>query len=39
MPLAERRRAQGRIKAELARIELILVDAVLPSDRPSLGSG
>ncbi|HYN32466.1 MAG TPA: hypothetical protein VES40_07565 [Ilumatobacteraceae bacterium] len=39
MPLAERRRAQGRIKTELARIELVLVDAVLPADRPSLGSG
>ena len=39
MPLAERRRAQARIRAELTRIELVLVDTVLPSDRPSLGSG
>jgi hypothetical protein len=30
MPLNERRRARGRISAELRRLELALVDAVLP---------
>jgi hypothetical protein len=30
MPLSERRRARGRISAELRRLELALVDAVLP---------
>lgn len=30
MPLNERRRARGRITSELTRLELALVDAVLP---------
>jgi hypothetical protein len=37
MPLAERRKAQARIKTELARIEMVLVDAAMPSAPPSLG--
>ena len=37
MPLAERRKAQARIKTELARIEMVLVDAAMPSGPPSLG--
>lgn len=31
MPLADKRRARGRITAELTRLEQALVDAVLPS--------
>lgn len=31
MPLAERRRARARINAELTRLEVALVDAVLPA--------
>jgi hypothetical protein len=37
MPLAERRKAQARIKTELTRIELVLVDAAMPSEPPALG--
>ena len=31
MPMAERRRSRGRISTELGRLELALVDAVLPA--------
>jgi hypothetical protein len=33
MALSERRRARGRITAELTRLEVALVDAVLPADQ------
>lgn len=36
MPLNERRRARGRISAELRRLELALVDAVLPGQSTSV---
>ena len=39
MPLVERRRARGRISAELSRLELALVDAVLPTQSGSDGKG
>ena len=35
MPLNERRRARGRITSELTRLEVALVDAVLPTGKPA----
>jgi hypothetical protein len=35
MPLNERRRARGRITTELTRLEIALVDAVLPTGQPT----
>ena len=35
MPINERRRARSRITGELTRLEVALVDAVLPTEQPA----